>query len=273
MTDRHTDLTEELDEAFDDAYVRPSEPWDPPAGPARQRRVTHLVLVDGLPADHWVDESGDASWSHHPTTGAGRAAQAEPPAVRELRWLDALVGGRTTLLRLGADPLDRPDSVLLPAALAAQTDRVDAIRRQAVEQAGAVFHDPEMRAAAHHTLQAIVRTDQAFLARSDRDDTAVGAVIWIAGHANGHLGPTGDVLARDLWQRIGVPSSAASRGGTTLHRLRSSVPGSAALSWVDGLAPLGAPRLKPTGHADLLTSQTRALLIARRDAALAAVAS
>src|SRR5262245_9649796 len=88
-----------------------SEAWDPRHGlsPAR-RRVTHLVLVDGLPADHWVDESADAAWSRRagPRGVSGNAARFDPPHVRELRWLESLVGGRSALMSLDTAGLVTP---------------------------------------------------------------------------------------------------------------------------------------------------------------------
>ena len=274
MTDRYPDnVTRLVDDADFSWHDHPTDRMPP----SRRPRVTHLVLVDGLPADHWVDESGDSSWSHpgHPDLALRGQALAhrhgyDPPHARELRWLESLVGGREPLLALDTVPLVTPADIRLPPALADQSSRVDEIRRACARHAASVFHDPELPAATHHTLEAALHADPACLTRSDRDSSVVGAVLWVAGHANGLIGPAGEVLARELWERIGVSASAASRGATMLHRLQCSAPGHSPDPWVDSLAPFGSPRLKPTAHAALLTSATRAMLIGRRDAALAA---
>ncbi len=269
----HVDDPADVDDPFDFMPLAPG--WSD-----RQRhrpRITHLVLIDGLPADHWVDESGDGTWSHPGQHGLpprnGRLTHPhvfDPPHVRELQWLDCLVGGREALMALDDAPLVAQATVGLPPGLGDQAARVEAVREACARHASAVFHDPEMPAATHHTLEAVLRADPATLSRSERDDTAIGAILWVAGHANGRIGPVGDILARELWARIGVSSSAASRGATMLQRLRTAAPGFGSTPWPDSLAPLGAPRLRPTGHPGLLTSTTRAQLIARRDAALAA---
>jgi hypothetical protein len=276
MTDRFADDPIDLDLDLDEPYDSRWDDWDEPPDErmprTRRPRVTHLVLVDGLPADHWVDESVDGAWSPsgHPARARDGLAWADydPPHVRELRWLDSLVGGREGLLALDTAPLVAPSSLTLPPALADQAGRAEAIRLACAQHAAALFADTEMPAATHFALEALIGADPAWLSRSDRDDTAIGGLVWLTGHANGLIGPSGDLLARDLWSRMGVASSAASRGATMLQRLRSAAPATAVLAWSYEEAPAGAPRLKATGHPSLLTSSTRRLLVARRDAAL-----
>jgi hypothetical protein len=239
---------------------------------ARRPRVTHLVLVDGLPADHWVEDAPDGRWdsgSAHRRARLRLAEHDQPPAERELRWLDELVGGRKALLALGGDAL--PATPFDPDGLSAEeARRAVAISAQCDRHSETVFADPEVGTALRRTLEAVLRADPGFLQRSDRDDTALGAVIWVGAQANGLLGPSGMLLAQELWARIAVPSSSSSRGSTVLRRLRGSRP---AQRSGEAQPPYGAPQLKATGRPELLTSTTRSLIIARRDAALAERAS
>jgi hypothetical protein len=250
----------DLDEIADGALT---------SSPVRRARVTHLVLVDGLPADHWVEESADGSWVSGRT---GRRRRPDAPVDRspsgaqdrELRWLESLVGGPEALASLTSEPtvavpppLDRlpPGLRRRAAAIGAECDR----------HAVTAFAEPELAAVLSRVLDLLLTTDPGFLGRSDRDDTAVGAVLWIGAQANGLVGPQGELLARDLWDRVGLPASSAARGSSVLTRLRRRLPPTV---WVDATPPPGAPRLAPTGHAELLTAATRSVVIARRDAAV-----
>ena len=227
---------------------------------ARRPRITHLVLVDGLPADHWVEEGNDGRWQSRLRRRGGPALSAEHDhGERELRWLDCLVGGRQALLDLHDQPLvrrtldlsDLPRDLLMRArAISGQCDRL------AVE----VFGLDELVAALRHLLAGALAADPGMLLRSSRDDTAMGALVWAAGQANALVGPEGQLLARELWPRLGVPPSAAGRGAAMLGRL---APGTDQL-----VAPPGAPRLRATGLPGALLGSTRALLMSRRDEVL-----
>ncbi|SDP52387.1 hypothetical protein SAMN04489867_2774 [Pedococcus dokdonensis] len=236
----------------------------------RRPRITHLVLVDGLPADHWVEEGADAA---HLVPGRGaagpRARVAELATDLERRdhersWLEALVGGPDALAALDAEPLPPrlftlpdlgPD--LGPAGAPAVAARAIAIGAECDRIATEVFDDAELGAALRRLWEAALAIDPAMLVRSSRDDTAVGALVWVTLQANGLLGATGRMLARELWPRLGVPASAAGRGAALLERL---APGSGLL-----VPPPGAPRLRATGRSDVLLASTRRLLVQRRD--------
>ena len=243
------------DEPGDDDGVAAPEPTR-----ARRPRVTHLVLVDGLPADHWVEDGSDGRWESRLRRRGGPApVTAHDHYERELRWLDCLVGGRQPLLDLDDQPLvtrpldlgDVPTDVQARAlAISEECDRV------AVE----VFGLDELVAALRHLLTAALSADPGMLNRSTRDDTAMGALVWAAGHANALIGPEGRLLARELWPRLGVPPSAAGRGAAVLGRL---APGTDRL-----VAPPGAPPLRATGLPGALLGSTRALLVSRRDEVL-----
>ncbi len=244
------------EEAFDDRDQRRDRP-----------RITHLVLVDGLPADHWVEEGADGRWeSRTGRLGAPwRSGPVRPPHEVELDWLDSLVGGREALLVLdAAAPPDRPlDLTPLPDLVRPRARDVAArAERRAVE----IFEQPEMATVVRRVVEAVLSADPGTMVRSERDDTLTGAVVWIAGHANGLIGIEGLVLTRDLWARLGIASSAGSRGASLLRRLPfNRDPGR-----IDAQAPRGAPRLKPTGLPGALLTSTRELLVVRRDAALRA---
>jgi hypothetical protein len=233
-----------------------------PSSPLHQKpRVTHLVLVDGLPADHWVEDGSDGGRESRPARRRGPVlATVTDHRERELRWLDCLVGGRRALLDLDDLPLVTRPLVLpdLPSDLQA---RARAISAECDRRAADVFGLDELVAGLRHLLAAALVADPGMLLRSTRDDTAMGALVWAAAQANGLVGPTGRLLTRDLWPRLGVPPSAAGRGAALLDRL---APGADQL-----VAPPGAPRLRPTGLPGALLGDTRALLVARRDEVLA----
>ncbi|MGZ4592178.1 MAG: hypothetical protein ACXV2I_15475 [Actinomycetes bacterium] len=253
------------DTRWDAPWAAPDEP-EPQPLVRRRRLVTHVVLVDGLPADHWVEESADGTWeSRGRRRGPLRSfADAEPTHERALRWLEAAVGGADALRALDASPLTVTPVALdqVPADLHARarsiSDRCDAVATD-------VFDTPELVAAFRHILTAVLTLDPGTLHRSDRDETAVGAVVWIGGQANGLIGPRGAVLARELWDLLDISSSAAARGAGILHRLTGRA--------VDPDPPVhwGAPHLRATGMPGALLSSTRAVLVARRDAAWADV--
>lgn len=237
---------------------------EPPEPAARRRRlVTHLVLVDGLPADHWVEESLDGTWeSRSGRRGRPRALDGLPRHEVALRWLEAAVGGAEALQALDADPLP-PTPIDLSTVPGRLHERVRAISARCDEIAVQVFHDAELRPAFRQVLTAVLALDPGTLLRSDRDDTATGAVVWIGGQANGLIGPQGIVLARDLWGLLDISSSAAARGSGILSRLvgdgrHLETPG----HW-------GAPHLRATGVPGALLSRSRAVLVARRNAAWA----
>jgi len=231
------------------------------AQPRHRPRITHLVLVDGLPADHWVEEVADLAHDSRPWGGL-LLGRGRPPTSRadrrqqEIDWLEALVGGPEALLALDGLPLERR-ALEVPEMGPELTERALAIAADAQRLAVEVFDDEELRFAVARLWEALLVTDRAMLARSARDDTAVGALVWAVAQANGLLGPEGRLLARDLWPRLGVPASAAGRGSALLERL---APGTAHLA-----APSGAPRLRPTGRPDALLAPVRTLLVARRD--------
>ncbi len=239
----------------DDGPVAAPEP-----NQVRRPRVTHLVLVDGLPADHWVEDASDGRWESRLRRRGGPALVNEHDhRERELRWLDCLVGGRQLLLDLDDQPLVRRALDLgdLPADVQA---RARAISQECDRLAVEVFGLEELGAALRHLLTAALSADPGMLNRSTRDDTAMGALIWAAGHANALIGPEGQLLARELWPRLGVPPSAAGRGAAMLGRL---APGTDQL-----VAPPGAPPLRATGLPGALLGSTRALLVSRRDEVL-----
>lgn len=246
--------------AWDDRWDA-AEPMEPPV--ARRRLVTHVVLVDGLPADHWVEESIDGSWeSRGRRRGPIRLVPQEPAHAQALRWLEAAVGGAQALRSLDATPLT-VEPVDLSAAPAHLHQRVAAISARCDEIALDVFDSLELTAAFRSVLSAVLALDPGMLQRSDRDDTAAGAVVWIGGHANGLIGPHGVLLARDLWDLLDISSSAAARGAGILNRLVANARDlEPSPSW-------GAPQLRPTGLPTALLGRTRAILLARRDAAWA----
>jgi hypothetical protein len=207
-----------------------------------------------------VEEGFDAALRLRAASGVGRIGipltSEHDQREHELHWLDAVVGGRSTLLALDDRPL-APRPLAVPDLDPDLTERAVRIGAECDRLAVELFDDDELATALRRLWEAALVADPGMLARSSRDDTAVGALVWAAAQANGLLGPEGRLLARELWRRLGVPASAAGRGAALLERL---APGSSAL-----VPPPGAPRLRPTGRADVLLACTRALLVARRD--------
>ena len=259
-----TDPADTHPASTDPASTHPAD-TDPRPEASRRPRITHLVLVDGLPADHWVEEGVDVPPSLRQRSTSGRArgtalATEEEQRDVELRWLEALVGGRDALLALDTHPLAQR-ALEVPDLGPELTGRARAIGAECDRLAVDVFDDEELGVALRRLWEAVLVADPGMLGRSTRDDTAVGALVWAGAQANGLLGPEGRFLARDLWPRLGVPASAAGRGSALLERL---APGADLL-----VAPPGAPRLRPAGRPDVLLAQTRAILVTRRDALFA----
>jgi hypothetical protein len=210
-----------------------------------------------------VEEGADAALRLRSGIGAGRVGlpltSEHDQRERELEWLDALVGGRPALLALDDRPL-APGPLEVPDLGPELTERAERIGAECDRLAVELFDDDELATALRRLWEAALVADPGMLARSTRDDTAVGALVWSAAQANGLLGPHGRLLARELWPRLGVPASAAGRGAALLERL---APGAGSL-----VPPRGAPRLRPTGRADVLLASTRAVLVTRRDTCL-----
>lgn len=257
------------DIAWDRRYVDAAD-WEPAT---RRKRVTHVVLADGIPVDHWVEEEEAthplevaSRWEEPGWTRGGCRHLGGPgdPYAAELARLSQLVGGREALLSLEAQPLPQEDLDLTDIAdsLAARVEGIveqcDRILDDLLDAATAV----EMRTVARRVITAVVRRDPGFLTRSERDDIAVGAVCWVAARANDLAGPGGPLSAQTLQERLRLRSSPAGRGHTAWLACRR-VP-----SYAVGQALWDPAALLPTGSPELLTSATRAMIIARRDAAL-----
>lgn len=245
----------------EDDPIPPPQPTGQPT--SRRRLVTHVVLVDGLPADHWVEESADGTWqSQARRRGPLREVDPIPRHVRELAWLEAAVGGPERLAALDPVPLS-PSPLDLATIPENQHGRVRAIEGQCHQVATTLFREPELGYACAHVLASVLELDPSLLQRSERDETVTGAVVWVGGQANGLIGPTGTVLARDLWAVLDVSSSTAARGASIIARLLGD-------RGVEPPSHWGPPHLRATGLPGALLASTRAVLLARRDAAWAA---
>lgn len=252
---------------YDDPFL-PDEPtfyYREPREPLHVGgRVSHLVFVDGRLTDAW---SEDIRGSGYEEVGACFDAQrrpvhtpppAQPRHVQVLEWLDALVGGRTVLLELTAQPRDVPDlrDHLDPVA-DEQWFVVDELLTGLLD-----FHlSPDLAGPLREALLLLHHTDPSVVERRTPARIASG-LVWVVGKANGELGPGGRVLHKDVALALGVPSLD---GHTVPGRIRRQRWSATRRPW--GLH--GIDDLIDTGRPELLCARVRADLIRLRDDALA----
>jgi hypothetical protein len=282
---RRGTVTNDLGDAMGDQYLHNVVSME-------RRRVDHLL---DSADDRWEDEPDDYPGSseheylpdlgeltirvfagddlldtiRRPVGGSGyelaalglRPLKPRPPRPRherELTWLARLVGGTDALDGLGIDalpdePLDcsgvREDLRARVAAIAARCDRV-----------ADGLHDIELRTACRRFLARAVSAEPELLLRSDRDDTAAGAVLHAVAGANGLLGRGRAFTASSLTEVCGLRSSPHGRAQSFAHAVAGSVG--------TGFGPHGDSRGEPDvlvlGSPDLLLGRFRAQLVRLR---------
>ncbi len=240
-------------------------------------RVTHVVLVDGLPVHSWVEDDGRDRWDGRwddpwrdpepfPTPyGAPRPPARPAPAVEEQEW-DALcveVGGEPALLALTDAPLpdEEVDWTRVPEGVRWAVTEV----LQRVDRALERWPDPEVRTACRRfVVDAAERHGVAFGAY-DVARTAAAA-YWAVGRAGFVIGPELRATNAAVLQHFGLHTSPEAHAARLLGPVvrfgphghvsyRSSV---GRLSRRPGQGfDLGDPRL--------LLSGRRTLLVAERD--------
>lgn len=167
------------------------------------------------------------------------------------RWMRAveMVGSEGVLNRLTADPLPDEDF--------AWTEIAEDIRPRVREilslcdSCAEEFFDYEYRTAFRRVLARTAQADPAMFRRSSKNETAAAAIVWIVAAANERLRPVGNLTAKEVFAHFGVSGSVAARARPFLRTY-------------------GADENQQTigfalGSAEVLTSSTRARLIAVRD--------
>lgn len=247
---------------FDDyaSYDRPRQ-WRPDP----ERRLRHLVFLDGQLVDTWTEHvEGTAYWEH--AEAADRAARSlalpptpppTPPHESVLAWLDSVVGGRVALVALNADPLG-------PAELPAGSGELCAEVWSLLERVCGDLFDDEFLQACRAALVAVWRTGPGVMNGTAAE--VAGALCWMVGRANGCVGAgtpvTQQVLKRHLWVKASF-SSRATRFKELLRTFLQPPPHH----------PHGCPSLLELGSPTYLTSATRDELVQLRDRAFAAAAA
>jgi hypothetical protein len=190
-----------------------------------------------------------------------RPAKPTPPRPRyerELTWLARVVGSADALDGLDIDPL--PDEPLdcsgvredLRARVAAIAARCDLVADG--------LHDAELRTACRRLLVRAVSAEPELLLRSDRDDTAAGAVLHAVAAANDLVGRGRAFTSSSLTELCGLRSSPHGRAQSFAHAVAGPEG--------TGFAPYGESRGEPDvlvlGSPDLLLGRFRAKLVRLR---------
>lgn len=247
-------------------------------------RVTHVVLVDGLPVRSWVEDDDrgrwEDRWEEDPWRGGWRDEEPFPdpmrygaprppepprPADEQVAWdlLCVEVGGEEALLALTAEPL--PDEEVDRA-------RVPEVARWAVhevlghvERALVRWPDAELRTACRRfVVDAAERHDLAFGAY-DVVRTAA-AVFWAVGRAGYVIGPELRMTNAEVLALFGLRSSPEPQA----RRLLGAVVNVGPHGCGRNTLPYGRSRPRhgqgfDIGDPRLLVSGRRAVLVAERD--------
>lgn len=229
-------------------------------------RLSHLVFLDGRLVDAWSEEVRDTAYAglarrydeeRRPTIVQ---SPPEPPRHRlVLEWLDSLVGGRTPLLSLSAEPTSAP---ALRDVLDPVVDEVWLVVDELLAEVTERLLPADLVGPLRHALVLLHAADADFVARRSPDRVAAG-LVWVVGKANGTLGPQGPVLHKDVARVLGLDHpSLTTHGQGVLGALGQSL-------WL-GRPPWGVAHrdLLATGIPDLLTARIRRALVRLRDEAL-----
>jgi hypothetical protein len=187
-----------------------------------------------------------------------RAPAPRPRHERELAWLARVVGSTAALDALGIDPLpDEPlDAARVRKDLQARVAAIGARCDQVADQ----LHDPELRTACRRLLVRAVAAEPELLLRSDRDDTAAGAVLLAVAKGNDLVGAGRAIPATVLTHLSGLRSSPADRARSFAHAVAG--PEGTGFERHDGNR--GEPDVLVLGSPDLLLGRFRATLVRLR---------
>jgi hypothetical protein len=185
-----------------------------------------------------------------------------------LRWLDEVCGGRAAVTSLDAEPLVE-DGLDLPEVLAPSG-------RERLEEAAALldvvserWFDAETSFAFRRALLRVWADDPTCVRSARTAGQLAGGVCWSVGKANDLFQGRGVTMSQ-VQGTLGTGVALSSHG----QKVRSALLGLRVWPWPDAYTyGYDLPRLERLGHADPLTSTTRAQLVRIRDRALDAWAS
>lgn len=184
------------------------------------------------------------------------------PHEQQLAWLATIVGGDEALATLDATPL-APAELDLATVPAHLRDRVATIAARFEPWAPLVMGDEGLTAARRLLVRAV--STEPGLLRSDRDDTAVGAVVWAVAKGNDLVGANRPVRASAIQELAGLRSSPGQRGAAFAYAVGGVSTRYGRADWAYGGQ---RPDVIPLGSPDLLLGRFRRRLITSRDLAL-----
>jgi hypothetical protein len=218
--------------------------------------------IEGSGYEHEVRELEGLGLRWRPGPAAPPMPPPRPaPHEQQLSWLAAIVGGEGALAGLDSVPLP-PAPLDLEAVPPHLRDRVATIEARFEPWVALVMGD-EGLTAARRLLARAVATEPGLL-RSDRDDMAVGAVVWAVAKGNDLVGANRPVRASAIQELAGLRSSPGQRGAAFAHAVGGVASRYGRADWMYGCQP----DVIPLGSPDLLVGRFRQRLIAIRDLAL-----
>ena len=252
---------------FDPRFALDHDEWSTPTDRGDgDRRLRHLVFLDGRLVDGWVEPVGGTpyAWMARELDAERRRPAPPPPRPaheRVLPWLDAVAGGRKALESLTDEPLTDPPPVALDSEAAQVT--YDAAADLVARVAGELFRDDEVRAAARHLLHRVWDTEPELLGGRRTVAQVVGGLFWVVGRANALFGQSPTVRMKDVQRALWLKQPLGDTGPLVEQCVRRLV-----LEPVE--RPAQFPRLHAVGDPLLLTSATRREVIRWRDHAFEA---
>ncbi|NYD43600.1 hypothetical protein [Nocardioides panaciterrulae] len=232
-------------------------------------RLTHLVLVDGRLVDVWTEPVRGTRWQPHADRfDAERRPPAPPPTPRwqrALDWLAGVCGGPAAVRALDAEPLSDDGWAPPPDLEPGDHGRLEAAHDLLAAVAERWF-SPEDLVAFRRALLRLWQEDPDTVRHAPTAAHLAGGICWAVGKANGCFHPQGGLRIGLLKDALDLHPSPSTYGAV----VRRALVGYRSCGEDQRSRPDGAPTLLPLGRADLLTSTTRAQLVAVRRRAEAA---
>ena len=196
------------------------------------------------------------------------ALPAVPAHVRLLAWLDEQVGGRTSLLALGGEPLTDEGTDVPEADRNVDRQRLEAVAELLDGCTNVLLRQQEWGTACRRALRVLWEADWQAVTQAPSAAHLAAGIVWAVGKANGWFPASGYAICTQstLRDHFGLSTYASGYGKSVQATLQAAWP-TATRPW-DRHRPT-TPDLAPLGRPDLLTARTRRTLIRLRDQALA----